>query len=262
MLTGNTINKYLLIILLVCLMCFCVSCSGDNAIISKTTTFINDAIPDDYIRDGICDDGSYSGRVYKNDLIINLNGKQYLAVGEYTDISDLYVYYSDEDISRMQAGDLFVYDRDISFVIDSLNVIDWNYPFGDPRYPDRPNGKIILNNNYCLVHGCYERDDNENIVDDSKAKKWQLTTDEFIQCQNIGICPVDKVKLYEYSDKCVFRYAKNGSESSGGGDHILEREDLDSIFDTLIPSDRSFCACSFVIRQNKIVEVSFYVDYY
>ena len=228
---------------------------------SDTSVIVNDTIPDDYIRDGVHADGGYGGRVYKDQLILRSNGKQYLAVGQYADVNDLYVYYSDEDLSRLNVGDEFVYDRDIRFTIESLEVTDWDYPFNNPQYPQRPKGKILLNKDYCLIHGNYERDDNENIIDDSKSNMWLLTTEELINWQAIGIRPVEKIELFEYSDKCIFTYHKNGSKSIDG-DHELSVDDLSLLFSQLVPSDRDYCSCSFTVRKNKIVEVSFYVDYY
>ena len=224
----------------------------------------NDTIPDGYIRNSDLRDGEYSGRVCKNQLFLNLDGKQYLVVGEYVASSEEYsgfgsygssnnlnVYYSDDEIKGLKVGEEFVFDSDISFVIESLEETDSKIPIFDT-----PNGIIELNDYFCLIHGQYIRDDNDNIIDDSLTKKWFLTPKRnLIYGDADHIRPVNKHVLYELSDKCVYRYQDPNEDHN----QIINLDEVDKLFDSSDYLKGKYAYCELIVRRNQIVEVHFSV---
>ncbi|MBO4459600.1 MAG: hypothetical protein J5778_02980 [Clostridiales bacterium] len=274
MFSGFTIKRYICAFLVIAYL-FAVTCCAQSGTDDRADPSVqgnpgdssvpNDTVPDGYILNSVVQDGEYCGRVYKDQLILNLDGKQYLAVGLFIDFEEEYpylgahfgkeldIYYSDEDIKSLKVGDEFKFDSDIRFEIESLDETDWEPPY---YLPDVPNGKIILNDDFCLIHGQYIRDDYDNIVDWSRSEKWILTTENNIKTQGIGIFPVFEHKLYEYSDKCIFKYY----DYVGDGEyHTINREDLNKLFEVHDGICGRYGYCSFTVRRNQIVEVCFAV---
>ena len=266
MFSGTTINRCLCLVLVIS-SCFLIgSCNklpnpkGPDTTASSNVT--NDTIPDGYIRNSDLRDGEYNGRVCRNQLFLNLDGKQYLVLGEYIASADEYsglgscrsskyldVYYSDDDIKGLNVGEEFVFDSDISFVIESLEETDSKIPFFDA-----PNGIIKLNDYFCLLHGEYIRDDNDNIIDDSLTKKWFLTTQSCIKSADIdSILPVNKHVLYELSDKCIYKYY----DLSLDHDPDISLDEIDKIFNSSDYLRSKYAYCSLIVRRNQIVEVDF-----
>ncbi len=266
MFSGSIIIKYFCIGLTVSLCLFVGSCNnlviptGSDTTASSDVT--NDTIPDGYIRNSDLRDGEYGGRVCKDQLFLNLDGKQYLVLGEYIASADDYsglgscgskndlnVYYSDDEIKGLKVGEEFVFDSEISFVIESLEETDSKIPLHDA-----PNGMIKLNDYFCLLHGEYIRDDNDNIIDDSLTKKWFLTTQSCIKRVDIDhIMPVYRHVLYELSDKCIYKYY----DLSADHDPDISFDEIDKIFNSSDYLRSKYAHCTLIVRRNQIVEVDF-----
>ncbi|MBP5654977.1 MAG: M56 family metallopeptidase [Clostridiales bacterium] len=228
-----------------------------------------DTVLDEYVIKDDVYDGEYHGRAYSDMPFVEHDGKQYILVGQrechlntyakgdkYSDLGTYggyAVYYTDEDISTLHVGDEFVYDKDIHFKIESLEVEDFDPWKSGYLLVDRANGKIQLNSEYCLIHGGYERDMNDNIIDDSDTKRWYLTYEEGMKTQEVMLPPVGRHALYEISDNCVFKYV----QLTGWNYKIADRDDLSSILAG--KKQYKYADCEVVVRKNKVVEVLFYV---
>lgn len=266
MFSGITINRCLCIVLAI-FLCFIISSCNELPNPTKpdkteSSDVTSDTIPDGYIPNSDLRDGEYNGRVCKDQLFLNLDGKQYLVLGEYIASADEYsglgscrsskyldVYYSDEDIKGLKVGEEFVFDSDISFVIESLEETGSKIPFHDA-----PNGMIKLNDYFCLLHGEYIRDDNDNIIDDSLTKKWFLTTQSCIRMADIdSILPVNKHVLYELSDKCIYKCLDPNEDQT----QIISRDEIDKIFKSSDYLKSKYAYCELIVRRNQIVEVFF-----
>lgn len=269
MVSGSYIIKALCITLAVLPCLFTVSCNSgkvdepkDNPVISESSVT---AVPDTDIRSSGVRDGNYGGRVYKDKLFVESeDGKLYINVGVWLDkdkyeglgsIEELTVYYTDEEIKGLKVGEEFVFDDDIHFKIESLEETDWEYIYNDKRFPSVPNGKIQLNKDFYLVHGFYDTDENSNIIDDTQAKKWRLTTDKMIM-HGHDLRPAGKPQLFELSDDCVFYLTVwNDGPRTISRDEIEKRvfKKDDSIYS-------KYASCSFTVRKNKVVKVDFYYE--
>ena len=234
-----------------------VSVTASSSVTSMT--YPDDPIPDDYIRDAVIPDGEYPCRAYKDQLILHSDGKEYIAVGNYSakkftdygELDDCFVQYSDEDLEKLKVGDEFVYDRDIRFKIESLEIEDWTYKNNDPDYPLIPNGIIHLNDEYALRHGTIDYGKNHTIISDEDSKKWVLMHKDDIDGSDCLICVVDSVKLVEYSNNCKFSLRIDGERDVRN----FTKEQLSSVFDEYITSGRSFCWCEITVRNNKVVKL-------
>ncbi|MBO4459650.1 MAG: hypothetical protein J5778_03230 [Clostridiales bacterium] len=174
---------------------------------------------------------------------------EYSGLGSCRSSKYLDVYYSDEDIKGLKVGEEFVFDSDISFVIKSLEESDFNLPLSDS-----PNGMIKLNDYFCLLHGEYIRDDNDNIIDDSLTKKWFLTTQSCIKSADIDhIMPVYRHVLYELSDKCIYKCLDPNEDQT----QIISRDEIDKIFKSSDYLKSKYAYCELIVRRNQIVEVFF-----
>ena len=250
--------------------------SATSATSSSTSmTYPDDPIPDDYIKDAVWADGEHFGRAYEGSLILHLNGREYLAVGELDleqpdnhdknqdlgdgrilDGSTNTVYYTDEYISRLKVGDEFAYGADLKFKIESLDVENWLDKWNSPfREEDLPDGKIRLNEYFSLIHGFYERDEYDNVVDDSKTELWHLCYEPELMCQNTGVCKATgTVKLIELSDKCRFYFWQNGKGINGTQE--LTKEEFMGFFDGVNPHEGlKMMDVRIVVRKNQALEV-------
>jgi len=243
---------------------------------SASMTYPDDPIPDDYIKDAEWPDGESFGRAYEGSLILHLNGREYLAVGELDleqpdnhdknqdlgdgrilDGSTNTVYYTDEYISRLKVGDEFAYGADLKFKIESLDVENWlerwwEIPFNTE---DIPEGKIRLNKYFSLIHGFYERNIYNNVIDDSKTNLWQLCYEPELICGNTGVFKATgKVKLIELSDKCRFYFWQNGKGINDTQE--LTKEEFMGFFDGVNPHEgMKMMDVNIVVRKNQALEV-------
>ncbi len=243
---------------------------------STSMTYPDDPIPDDYIKDEVWADGEHFGRAYEGSLILHLNGREYLAVGELEepepdnhnknqdlgdgrilDGSTNTVYYTDEYISRLKVGDEFAYGADLKFKIESLDVENWlerwwEIPFNKE---DIPEGKIRLNKYFSLIHGFYERNIYNNVIDDSKTNLWQLCYEPELICGNTGVFKATgTVKLIELSDKCRFYFWQNGKGINGTQE--LTKEEFMGFFNGVNPHEGlKMMDVSIVVRKNQALEV-------
>lgn len=260
MVSGSYINKTLCLTLAVIPCLLTVSCN--SGIVDKSQ---DNSVGSDMSVSTVRD-GNYIGRVYKDRLFVESdNGKQYLNVGlapidndkyeGFGSIEHLMAYYTDEEIKGLNVGDEFVFDDDIHFTIESLEETDWEYMFNDKKGFPVPNGKIQLNKDFCLVHGELETDDNDNVIDDSEAKKWRLTTDKFILHQ-FYMSPINEKRLFELSDDCIFKvYEWNAETRTINKDEIGKRafKKGDSFYS-------KYARACLVVRNNKVMEVTFNVE--
>lgn len=267
---GSYIIEAICLTLAVIPCLFTVSCnsgevnkSQDNPVSSElyVTT-----VSDTDTRNSGVQDGSYCGRVYKDQLFVESDdGKQYLNVGIWLTDNDKYeglgsfgfptVYYTAEEIKGLNVGDEFVFDDDIRFTIESLEETDWEYMYNFKKGFPVPNGKILLNKDFCLVHGELYTDTNDNIIDDTKAKKWRLTTDKFV-LHDFYMSPVNEKRLFELSDDCVFKVNEwNVGTRTISKDEIEKRafKKGDSIYS-------KYASAYLVVRNNKVFEVTFNVE--
>ena len=274
------IKKSINVLLVVCLFslssCNTAINSSDTGTSSDVTatasssvtsmTYPDDPIPDDYIKDEVMKDGEYGGRAYKDQLLLHLNGKEYIAVGHFSEnnlmnIGENYggvIRYTDDDLKTFNVGDEFVYDRDIRFTIKSLDVDeDWchidDYDRNNPQFLA---GKIRIGDKYSLVHWSLDPEAYENGYIDDEGKLWILTDEDVInKVQDTRLRVVDSVLLLEYSDKCEFVLMFQGKMNTDGGLTKITKEQLSSVFDEHISSGRSFCQCDYIIRNNKVVKL-------
>ena len=266
--TDKIIPTLLLILLLVLFTC---SCSNDNITsFSANDESITDTIPDDYIRNSDFADGEYTCRVYKDQLLLKIDGKEYIAVGmfsdkEYSDIGKIrdnygYVQYTDEELDTLKVGDELIYDHDIRFEIESLSVEEWEYKANDPEIPSYPNGIIRLNDSYALIHCPYEYDNFGNVLNYEESEKWMLIGAEDIdKTSEVRVFVVNNVYLLEYSDKCQFEICKD--DSGDNEPKSIIKEQLSSVFDDYISTGRPFCQCTVYLRDSKVVKIDLDVSF-
>lgn len=235
-----------------------------DSMINNPSSYPDDIIPEDFIKDQIFDDGDHVYRVYDGFLIIHQNGKEYIAAGVYsspgelgnyaasdsgivTDEHTMSVYYTDDYVNSLSIGDEFRYDRDIRFTIDSLDVTDWGSVDADI-----PNGKIRLNDYFSLIHGSIERDDFDHITDSSKAKLWKLVYEPHLVRQNYKVMPpVSRIQLIELDPKCSYKFYDNGNIKD------LTKEQYESFFaGDYAPKGVSYVNADLLIRRNKVYRVT------
>ncbi len=236
--------------------------TGSGNVSNATTADVNTSVtsvPDDYIRDAAMPDGEYNFRVYKDQLLFHIDGKDYVALGHYADtkpegpgkMKDGYIQYTDDDIKNMRVGDEFVYDHDIRFTINSLEVEDWEWPYNDLNHPEIANGRIRLNDKYSLVHCVREYDDSGHVTNEEEASNWKLIYDNQFRNPYTCVMVVDSVYLMECPDNCKL------STSSKDGPVELTKADLLTFFDEYFPAGREYCYCEVTIRQNKAAMLFF-----
>ena len=161
---------------------------------------------------------------------------------------------------RMQMLDFpdaaYVNDPDLKIKIESLDVENWLDRWDCPfREEDLPDGKIRLNDYFSLIHGFYERDEYDNVVDYSKTSLWQLCYEPELMCQNTGVHKATgTVKLIELSDKCRFYFWQNGKGINGTQE--LTKEEFMGFFDGVNPHEGlKMMDVSIVVRKNQALEV-------
>jgi len=239
--------------------------SNDTTASSTTATvLIDDTIPDDYTIVESVPDGEYNGRVYQNQLFLNSGGKRYLVVGEYRGeydseceydkmgtYSTLYfrTLFTDDDLKKMKAGDEFIYDHDIHFKIESMDVIDWH--INDYT----PDGKIRINKEYSLVHVGYRRN-MDQLIQEPEAEMWTLVYEDSFGSAGCyrTLFQVKDIKMYELSDKIVFKY-----QNHDRNEYTLEQvapDELDELFANA-KNKSGLASCTFYIRQNRVVGVNY-----
>lgn len=268
--SSNRISSIVLILILLSnLLSSCSRIAGDDVDShsqgeSTSVSIPDDSIPDDYIRDAVIPDGDYGFRAYKDQLILHQNGKEYIAVGDYSqkkymdigELSDGIITYTDDDLKNLNIGDEFVYDRDIRFVIKSLDIDEeWYHKDDDKDDPSYLNGKIRIGDNYSLIHDLLDADEYDSGIV-TEGKKWILADEKVSnEIQDTRLYIVDNVKLIEYSDKCKFELLFNGKLNTKNGVMKINKDQLSSVFEEYVTPDRSFCQCRIFIKDNKVVKL-------
>ncbi|MCR5061374.1 MAG: hypothetical protein K6A80_10185 [Saccharofermentans sp.] len=200
----------------------------------------------------------FQGRLYRDNKYYHVfDGEKYIAVSPFTGE----MYSIENPLDELNIGDTVTVDRDISFTVDKIEYDSAWEDFYSPESGTnidgfvhyRPQGKIIVSDDYYFIHPDIEICPDGSIITDGNVDpdSWILRWDyEYEPINGFPIYMYGPCKWYRIASDCVVSYEINGEMVSGNIEDIFKMLD-EGFADYPLDYYMSF----FTTRDGVIIEV-------